>query len=30
VKLEFEEAEMTVEEHGINLDSTEDHHRLVD
>jgi len=30
VKLEVEEAEMTVEEHGVNLDSTEDHHRLVD
>jgi hypothetical protein len=30
VKLEAEEGEMTVEEHGVNLDSTEDHHRLVD
>jgi len=30
VKLEVEEVEMTVEEHGVNLDSTEDHHRLVD
>ena len=30
VKLEVEESEMTVEEHGVNLDSTEDHHRLVD
>jgi hypothetical protein len=29
VKLEAEAAEMTVEEHGVNLDSTEDHHRLV-
>jgi len=30
VKLEVEEAEMTVEEHDVNLDSTEDHHRLAD
>ena len=30
VKLEFEETEITVEEHGVNLDSTEDHYRLVD
>jgi len=30
VKLEVEEAEMTLEEHGVNLDNTEDHHRLVD
>jgi len=30
VKLEVEEAEMTVEERGVNLDSTEDHHRLAD
>jgi hypothetical protein len=29
VKLEVEEAEMTVEEHCVNLDSTENHHRLV-
>lgn len=30
VKLEFEETEITVEEHGVNLDSTEDNFRLVD
>jgi len=30
VKLEVEEAEMTVEEHGVNMDSTENHHRLAD
>lgn len=30
VKLEVEEAEMTVEEHGVHFDSTEGHHRLVD
>jgi hypothetical protein len=30
VKLEVEEAEMTIEEHGVNLDSTENLHRLVD
>jgi hypothetical protein len=30
VKLEVEEAEMTVEEHDVDLDSTEDYHRLVD
>jgi hypothetical protein len=30
VKLEVEEAEMTVEEHGVNRDSREDHPRLVE
>lgn len=29
VKLEVEEAEITVEEHGINVDSMEDHHRFL-